>query len=133
MEIKAFGPFKLEDLVGRDRQETSARPVHDAQIMELLQTFDRYRNGCPFKPGDIVAPLTSSGQRYAGEPHIVLEVPETPHQTFAIGDDTSDVSNSSYGCRLDMRVAVVANSNGENPILPFWVESWQFLPYSPAG
>jgi hypothetical protein len=131
MEIRAFGPFDLNDLVSKAPQKTQPRPVHEAQIMELQQAFARYERGCEFRPGDLVVPTSNAGQRYKGEPHIVLEVAETPHQSFEFGGEVGDVSSSSYGSRLDMRVAIVAENNGEHPLMAFWVESWQFLPYSP--
>jgi len=61
-----------------------------------------------------------------GEPHIVIQVLEGGYQSMEPGKNPSEhtVSNA-YGRNVDVRVIAF---NGGN-IAPFWVESWQLVPY----
>lgn len=107
--------------------EDQPRPLHEAQIMELQGAFEAFDKGCPFKPGDLVTPRTNSPYTHAGEPHIVLEVADQPFRI--LGNDVQETSNTKFGSRLDVRVAIVE----DGMIIPFWQESWQLEAYVPKA
>lgn len=113
--------------MGNGGEESDApRPVHEAQIEMLKEIYERY-GVVRFQPGDIVTPVRGMNIRSAGEPHIVLETRPNaePLMPSTIGD-ISDVGSSSFGRRLDMRVATCFQ---DNTYTTYWVESWQFENY----
>lgn len=104
------------------------KPLPEAVIAELRSDYARYGKN-PFKPGDLVTPIKGRNNRGAGEPHIVLEVLDTPVYTFAQADNPTATCSSSYGRRIDMR----ALCHVQGSYVPFWFESWEFEPYTGEG
>lgn len=121
--LGGFGGADFED------KPEAPRPLPEAIIANLREVQARYAEPCPFKPGDIVTPRAGSSLRNAGEPHIILEVLETPHITLARDYDPTISGSSSFGQRLDVRFAALY---GEN-YAPFWGESWMFETYTGEG
>lgn len=117
---------------GRDRDDddemAAPKPLPEAVIAELRSDYARYGKN-PFKPGDLVTPIKGRNNRGAGEPHIVLEVLDTPVYTFAQADNPTATCSSSYGRRIDMR----ALCHVQGSYVPFWFESWEFEPYTGEG
>jgi len=104
-------------------------PIPEAVIEMMKEVSDRYGKPCPFKPGDIVTPHSSSDLRQPGTPHIVLEVKELPPeaQLGEVDDSDPQSSSSGFGRRLDMRFLAYY----EGHLSAFWGESWQFVPWTP--
>lgn len=118
----------LEELTkgGGDTNKRDRVPAKVLKRMrELYQRYEASEAKCPFKPGDLVTPEENLNIRGAGEPHVVLEV-IPGHHVFASGED---VTSSAFGRRIDMRVVRTENHNGDWIMLPFWVESWCYVPY----
>lgn len=104
-----------------------AKPYNDltiageAQVMRLKEFADRYAEPCPYKVGDIVTPRPDVCLRGAGNPHMVIEVRETPIRDFTGRPGTQD-----YGTRHDMRVAFFVDNED---IVTLWQESHMYEPY----
>lgn len=96
-----------------------------AQIMDLRILAAAYAIGCPFSVGNLVTPRSNCGIRGAGIPHIVVEVLGEPICNLLAETGTS---NSYFGRRIDCRV--ICFSDVGNCMAPFWIESWQYEPYT---
>ena len=107
-----------------DEARNKPAPLIEAQIATLKEVADRYFAGCPFVEGDIVTPRSGTNYKDIGIPHIVLEVRDPPFFNTA----SSDANSSSFGQRLDMRVAAVSQNTGN--VAAWWVESWAFEPFA---
>ena len=96
------------------------RMPDDVAALELKLIAERHINGCPFKPGDLVTPRVGYNIRFAGSPHVVIEVfdqrrePARPHER---GD---------LAPRHEMRV--VCQVDGD--FVPFFAESYAYEPYA---
>lgn len=121
----------MRDAMGKQEKERGqkSRPIDEAQVMELEALYARYIAPCPFKPGDLVTPRPNSNYTDNGIPHIVLEVAEQPIRLFH-ANDPHDISAHSFGPRLDVRVAIIAD--GER-MVAFWQESWQLEAWAPKA
>lgn len=96
------------------------RPLPEAQVATLRDTFRRYTMKCPFAPGDIVTPVPGYSIFGQGHPHVVLEI-SGPGFTFE-----GESGSSGFGKRLDMRVAGFTHDGN---VAAWWCESWEFEPY----
>lgn len=112
-----------------DAEEPKSRPIVEAQIATLHETFARYAAPCPFQPGDIVTARAGYGHRGVGIPHVVLDV-RPPTYAFA-AHEPADTTSNAYGRRLDIRVAAIAEKSDNNAICCWWVESWEFETFVP--
>lgn len=112
---------------GRQSSDDKPRPLPEAQIAELRSVFAHYAN-CPFKVGDLITPRANGTSKWAGEPHLVLEVrvPCEPHFSIA---DPDDGGSPNFGRRFDVRVGVLGGDS--ETICAYWQESWNFVPYEP--
>lgn len=113
--------------MGRQRDD-GPKLLPEAVVMRLRERAALYAasgKGCPFNVGDLVTPRADSACRGSGEPHIVVEV-RTPFEPTWLGDH-----GNGHGARLDTRVLCMA-SDGSS-IAAFWVESWDFEPYTGLG
>lgn len=106
-----------------DEADSAPAPLPEAVVATLRELEARYRAGCPYVPGDLVSPRVDYAIKGAGFPAIVLEVRESPIQAFE-----GNHATSSFGARLDIRVATFSSGNYS----AFWAESWQFEPFNPA-
>lgn len=97
------------------------RPLPSAQIMSLREAFAQY-GANPFKPGDITTPRRNAPNRFAGQPHLVIEVREAPAPDFTNGE----VGSNSHGQRNNLRVAVMTD---DGKVATYWDESWCHVPY----
>lgn len=130
MEVTAINIGDLlRNLNEKKGQEKKPRPLDEAQIMELQALFSRYTEPCPFKPGDLVTPRANANYTDRGVPHIVIEVADQPIRNFTT-EDVHDIASHAFGCRLDVRVAVIAD--GERTVA-FWQESWQLEAWPPKS
>lgn len=112
--------------MARGASDDGPQPIPEAVVHELRGLCQRYAAGCPFKPGDLVTPRPGYNKRGAGDPHIVLEVADSPHRNFVPCEDQSDTSSAHFGARLDVRVG--ASMGGD--YVAFWAESWVLEPYA---
>lgn len=121
----------MRDAMGKQEKGRGqkSRPIDEAQVMELEALYARYIAPCPFKPGDLVTPRQNSNYTDNGVPHIVLEVAEIPLRNFTT-KEPHDVSSHAFGCRLDVRVGLIAD--GER-MIAFWQESWQLEAWAPKA
>lgn len=103
--------------------EMSQRPIHQAQIAELVLLKARYGQ-CPFKDGDWVTPRSNGPMALAGEPHVVLEVLKQPR---VVWNDRQHPYANTNGVALNMRVAAVANPPGD--LIAYWTEACWFEMY----
>lgn len=110
-----------QDDRGDSRQNSRPPALAAEMLVEHAQRYAEFMKGCPFKAGELVTPRKDGDVRGAGDPHIVLEVRSTPEPHF-----TDDPSSNDSGKRMDMRVSSFVGSK----IIPHWVESLQFEPYS---
>lgn len=117
--------------VDPDEMRPAHLPIPEAQVATLREVYERYANGCQFKPGDLVTPRNNYSLRGAGLPHVVLEV-RTPGEAVRTFDapDPMDTSSQRYGARLDIRVASFHDQGGQ--VGAWWGESWQYEPYTGA-
>lgn len=111
----------------RDTRPEPRKSPPDVLCLTLQETAERYVAGCPFKPGDLVTPRAASPYTGSGNPHIVLEVAETPFRN-TVGPK-GDIVSHLFGSRLDVRVACEESG----VIVAFWQESWQLEPYTGPG
>ncbi|WP_024278598.1 hypothetical protein [Xanthobacter sp. 126] len=99
----------------------------EEQAATLKDVAQRYAAGCPFKPGDLVTPRAQHNIKGAGLPQVVLEVIDDPLDAPVAGSTKpSDYGNPSFGARLDLRTAGIAE---DGTVCAWWGESWQFEPY----
>lgn len=116
--------MKAFEMMFPQEEETSKFPAdHQAAIMTLREKYERYKEGCPFKPGDIVTPFI--GAYILGElhPHIVVEVFDAPIRPL-----NTEPSSPAFHAVFDMRVIGFS----KNGVICAWAsESWQFVPYTP--
>lgn len=105
-----------------ERRASVPKPLAEAIVMELRETFARY-GACPYKPGDLVTPASNASLRGAGEPHIVLEVAPDARPDFERGTPSTTV----FGCRHQMRVLSRA---GDGALVAHWVEAFEFVPWT---
>ena len=131
--------MNMRELLGAmEHHEEENNGLPEAQIMELEQFYDRYQQGCPFEPGDLVMPRKNSNVVGHGKPHKVLEVREG-EWVFLGADEkgehgargkpdpiwTNETSSTDFGRRVDMRVATIRRGH----VVTHWVESVDFEPY----
>lgn len=120
----------LKGAIGVDEDTASSpRPLPEAVIMDLTSIAERYSAPNPFKVGDIVTPRRGYNIRGSGEPHVVLET-ETSVPRFSV--DQSETSSSSFGRKLDMRVACLTPAGPRFFYQAFWGESWCYEFYEDA-
>lgn len=112
------------EMLGRPEPDAvQPLPLPEVQVLTLREVYARYAEGCTFKPGDIVTPREGYAVKGAGVPHIVLSVGLYPAPPIWPADPTS-ASSSTFGKRLDMRVAALNAESGR--MFANWVESWEF-------
>ncbi len=120
MSGQAMHAFDLGELLG-GMDERKSPPAMAAELLsEYRQRYQEFLEGCRFKPGDLVTPLSNSIVVGAGEPCVVLET----RRGTPIFESDPDTPN--FGRRFDMRVARFM----EDSIARFWVESVDYEPYS---
>lgn len=119
--------MSLSDLLSEMASERNEKPVRlplpEAQIMELKALQQRYAAPCPYVSGDLVTPRGNCNVKGAGLPHIVLEVGRPSEAA-----EPESTASNGYGRRIDMRVACYSERKAS--IAAFWVESFEFEPYS---
>lgn len=116
---------------GPDDDDTeAARPIPEAVVSDLRDIYTRYAAGCPFKPGDLVTPRKGYNSKGAGEPHIVLEVRDNATCDLTPPAEPSDTTSCTFGRRLDIRVAYLAEGHRGQEYVTHWCESWVFEPYT---
>ena len=108
-------------------EDEGNRPLPEATVNDLRIAFANY-GACNFKPGDLVTPRRGYNVKGAGEPHIVLEVPEAPVFVTSVSEP-NDIGSHAFGHRCNMRVACRMGQK----IAAFWVESYAFETYTGAG
>lgn len=123
----------LDELLGgmssnRGQERDATNPVPEAQVATLSEAAERYAAGCPFKPGDLVTPRKGFNLKGAGDPCVVVEVPEVPYRNFETSDP-HDNGNPNYGGRLDVRILCFATGD----VVAYWGESWKLEPYTGPG
>ena len=110
-----------------DMREEEDRDLIPAMAPELLAEFQHryasFLSGCPFKPGDLVTPRKDGSVKGPGEPCVVLEVISS---TIDFG--SGNPGSNAHGQRCDMRVARFGGRQAA--IIPVWVESFEYEPYS---
>lgn len=112
-----------------DGGEAKSPALPEAIVETLKEAAARYVAGCPFKVGDLVTARAGYNMSGAGEPGIVIEVPDSPIRNFDVPAEPSDTGNAAFGRRLDMRIAC-AGRRGE--LVGFWVEAWAYEAYEAA-
>lgn len=121
----------LAEMMGIEAEdEAPPAPLPEAAVASLRETCDRYVKGNPFKVGDLVTARKGFNLGFAGDPHIVVELvgdAMAPPPRF-VGDESAH-GKSSYGARLDMRVAHISRG----ALVMHWSESWQYEPYALPG
>lgn len=127
MKGKIMSIEELAAMIGGSQDKEAPKPLPEAAVATLREAFDRYAAGCPFKPGDLVTPRKGFNHGGAGDPSIVLEVPDEAVRPFDASDPRS-TANHTFGARLDMRVATIQDGD----VVAYWDESWAFEPYSPC-
>lgn len=99
-----------------------AAPLPEAQIDELRRMFAHYQEGVSrFDVGQLVTPMAASDMKGAGVPHLIVEKNSTAEPAF-----DGDPGSNRYGRRCDMRVLCWLGGSYS----AYWVESWQFEPYT---
>ncbi|MGW9332689.1 hypothetical protein [Bosea sp. NPDC055594] len=110
-----------------DMREEEDRDRVPAMAPELLAEYQRryagFLIGCPFKAGDLVTPRKDGSVKGPGDPAVVLEVISS---TIDFG--SGNPGSNGHGQRCDMRVARFGGRYAS--IIPIWVESFEFEPYS---
>lgn len=128
--------MRVLDQITGGNEEKPARPLPEAEIMELAGIAERYGSACPFKRGDIITPRRNSNYCDAGVPHVVIEVIDPPARSFMI-NDPSACSSSNYAHRMDLRVVSFQPARVDGQVrwnaMPFYVESWAFEPFDLAA
>lgn len=112
-----------------DDAHDAPRPLAEAQIEVLKDIVARYAAPCPFRVGDLVMARDGFGHGIPGQPAIVVEVPAQSLRIFNV-DDPQDTGSSSFGGKIDMRIATLDRSGRD--YAAYWVESWCFEPYPAA-
>lgn len=112
---------------GPDDDDATPRPIPEAVVSELRDIYTRYSAGCPFKPGDLVTPRKGYNTKGAGEPHIVLEVIDSPACNLTPPAEPFHAGSHAFGRRYDMRV--ISLSDGE-AYVAHWTEAWVYEPYT---
>lgn len=97
-------------------------PMPEAVIMTLREISDAFQKPCAHKVGDIVTAVNGRTYTLTGWPASVIEVrsPEDAIRNF-VGEN---VTSTTYGRRLDMRIAQYAP---DGDIIYFWVESVDYV------
>jgi len=111
----------MRSIMGNGENPDRPARAHATLIADLKMIQQRYISPCPFGVGDLVTPMKDCNVKGHGEPHIVLEVRETP----MVPDHAAGSGHGNFGNRLDMRVACEMNG----VIAAFWVESFWFGAY----
>ncbi len=108
-----------------------SRMQREAAIMDMRQILNDYKDGCRFNVGDLITPAQGAFIKWAGEPHLVIEVLETPVRMFDLVEEMGDVADPNFGARYDMRVLspVVRPNDGLMGIRAYMAESWLYKPY----
>ena len=121
----------LMDLAGGGPpQRTTILP--EAAVERLWGVFANYTAPNPYKPGDLVTPLADAPCKGAGEPHIVIEVLETPLRWWC-GMEPSDTGSAFFGQNLDVRVANIRCGGGQEAAGLAWLEHGALEPYTGPG
>lgn len=126
--------FELSDLLsaasragsGSEERDEPAKTPPGVLCLTLTEVAARYAAPCPFKPGDIITPRRGFHVRRHGEPHIVLEVFESPVRITSIVEEITDVGHPVFGSRLDFRVCCEVGGK----ITAYTAESWMYEPYT---
>lgn len=135
MSVRMGTIGELMSALGQQSRETEhepPRPLHEAQIMELREAWARFQVPARerFVLGQLVTPTRGSPIDSAGEPHLVVEMPETPLRPVPALEDATGVFAPSFYPRLDLRVMRwTGTRSGVFCATPFWVESWCFVAY----
>jgi hypothetical protein len=127
--------ISLAEMFGdRAEQPPRPRPLHEAQVSELLGLSQHYFTPAAtrFKPGDLVTPAPSTRYSHKGEPQVVLEVLQNPLPPAA-ADGPDDEQSPYYRCRLDMRIGVLLEGTSGFVLGTYWVESWAFVEWTPSS
>jgi hypothetical protein len=120
-------PINIDELTRRGQyQESTPRPLHDAQIMNCREYLKIYLEPNPYKVGDLVTPRKGYGLYNEGEPHIVIEVFPRPITMWGRYDPRL-VGFPELGQSIDIRVAALGN---DNMTMVSWVNaSFRYEPY----
>jgi len=116
-----FAEFLKAAIDGND--VAPARVLPEAAIMRMREIAPLYQRPCPFKVGDLVTPRSDGPVTGAGAPHLVIEIDSAAVRS------TDRPGTTTFNARYDMRVL----SEVQGDILPFWVESGGFVPYTGEG
>lgn len=106
--------------LGEEKREEAARPLHEAQIMELQLLLLREQKTNPFKVGDLVTPTEDGPYINHGEPFIVVEVLDEPVRLAATVDD-----HASPGCYEPHDLRVAGYSRGGSYVV--WLQRSIYL------
>lgn len=110
----------MSRLMGQQQQEEPPKTPPDILAHTLLETYQRYINGNPFSPGDLVTSRRNHGSlMWQGAPHIVLDVFQPMEMVDLMYDGRPTV-------RPDMRI--LTESNGE--LMPYLAESIFYEPWN---
>lgn len=103
----------------RDLAEEPPKTSPDILAHTLLEAYQRYAKGNPYKPGMLVTPRRNHGIRGEGEPNLVLNVFESVGHPPLV-DDGSPAYIS------DMRI--LCERNGQ--IISFFADSLFYEPWN---
>ena len=92
-----------------------------AKMKMLAANYGKARDR--FSVGDLVTPIKGANTSGAGEPHLIVEIPEIPPRNFNHSAETSD--SASYGRNIDIRAMAYAGGQ----IICFWMESHLVEPW----
>ena len=114
------------EMLAQRASDDNAKPRMSkiGQVARLREFAALYSAPNPFKVGDLVTPRANSPIKDAGDPHLVVEVLDTPRWVYE-----GTPYSSTFGLRMTIRIAQV----GDHGAACYWGEHHNYELYTGDG